>query len=70
MSDQSTLPEWVFNLNDESQGLFRNLSEVREATYWWLIEYNEERPHDSLEVLTPAEFMLKNGQNSTLQLST
>jgi putative transposase len=50
--------------------MFRNLSEVREATYWWMIEYNEQRPHDSLGDLTPAEYMLKNSQNSTLQLST
>lgn len=49
--------------------MFRNLSEVREATYWWMIEYNEQRPHDSLGDLTPAEYMSKNGQNSTLQLS-
>ena len=50
--------------------LFRNLAEVREATYWWMIEHNEQRPHDSLEDLTPAEYMLKNAGNSTLQLST
>lgn len=50
--------------------LFRNLAEVREATYWWMIEYNEQRPHDSLEDLTPAEYMLKNAGNSTLKLST
>jgi transposase InsO family protein len=28
---------------------------VREATYWWRIEYNEEKPHDSLADRTPAE---------------
>lgn len=50
--------------------LFRNLAEVREATYWWMIEYNEQRPHDSLEDLTPAEYKLKNAGDSTLQLST
>lgn len=49
--------------------MFRNLCEVREATYWWKIEYNEQRPHDSLGDLTPAEYMLKNNQNSTFQLS-
>ena len=50
--------------------MFRNLAEVREATYWWMIEYNEQRPHDSLGDLTPAEYMLTNAGNSTLQLST
>jgi putative transposase len=50
--------------------LFRNLNEVREVTHWWKIEYNEERPHDSLRDLTPAEYMLTNAGNSTLQLST
>ena len=49
--------------------LFQNLAEVREATYWWMIEYNEERPHDSLDDHTPAEYMSKNAGNSTLQLS-
>jgi putative transposase len=50
--------------------LFRNLAEVREATYWWMIEYNEDRPHDSLEDHTPVEYMSKNVRNSILQLST
>ena len=50
--------------------LFRNLGEVREATYWWMIEYNEQRPHDSLGDLTPSEFLSKHAGNSTLQLST
>jgi putative transposase len=49
--------------------LFRNLTEVREATYWWMIGYNEQRPHDSLGDLTPAEYMLKNAENSTFKLS-
>ena len=33
--------------------LFAALEDVREATYWWMIEYNEQRPHDSLGDLTP-----------------
>lgn len=49
--------------------LFHDLDEVREATYWWMIEYNEQRPHDSLDDLTPAEYLSKNAQNSTSQLS-
>jgi hypothetical protein len=39
--------------------LFRNRNEVREATHWRKIEYNEERPHDSLGDLTPAEYMFR-----------
>lgn len=37
--------------------LFLTLAEVRETTHWWMIEYNEETPHDSLADLTPQEFM-------------
>ena len=36
--------------------------------YWWMIEYNEERPHDSLGDCTPAEVRQQAG-NSTYQLS-
>lgn len=50
--------------------LFESLTEVREITYWWMIEYNEQRPHDALEDLTPAEYMEQNAENSILQLST
>ena len=49
---------------------FRNLDEVRKATYWWMPGYNEHRPHDSLEDMTPAEYMMKNAENSISQLST
>jgi putative transposase len=51
--------------------LFRDLAEVREATYWWIIEYNENRPHDSLDDMTPVEYLSKkNIENSTFQLYT
>lgn len=50
------------------QYLFANLDDVREATYWWMLEYNEERPHDSLDDRTPAEVRLM-ARNSTLELS-
>jgi putative transposase len=48
--------------------LFATLGHVREATYWWMQEYNEERPHDSLGDMTPMEARLTAG-NSTYPLS-
>ena len=48
--------------------LFCDLDEVREATYWWMIQYNEQRPHDSLDDLTPAEYLSKNAGNSIRDL--
>ena len=50
------------------QYLFTNLDDVREATYWWMIEYNEERPHDSLGDCTPAEAR-QHAENCTIALS-
>lgn len=52
-----------------NQHLFTSLDDVREATYWWMIEYNEERPHDSLGDLTPMEARQQAARNSTLELS-
>lgn len=40
--------------------LFNNLEEVREVTYWWMNEYNEKRPHDALDDMTPVEYTMKN----------
>ncbi len=51
------------------QHLFASLDDVREATYWWMIEYNEERPHDALGDLTPLEARAKLTGNSTFNLS-
>ncbi|MFY7698001.1 MAG: integrase core domain-containing protein, partial [Legionella sp.] len=49
--------------------LFKNLQEVREITEQWLIQYNEERPHESLGNMTPNQYKLKNNktENSTNQ---
>jgi len=60
-----TYREEVLNLY-----LFRNLAEVREATYWWMIDYNEHRPHDSLGNMTPLDVMQNYTGNSTFKLST
>lgn len=37
--------------------VFRTLTEVREITETWTRQYNEERPHDSLDNLTPLEYL-------------
>jgi len=57
-------------LRDEllDQHLFMRLEDVREAVYWWMLEYNEDRPHDSLGDLTPIEYK-QTARNSTLELS-
>lgn len=47
------------------QHLFARLEDVREAAWWWMIEYNEQRPHDSLGELTPAEYRQQHARNST-----
>ena len=39
--------------------LFRTLNEVREITEIWLSEYNSERPHESLNNLTPEKYRLQ-----------
>lgn len=52
------------------QYLFADLEHVREATWWWMLEYNEERPHDSLGDLTPREALEQTAGNSNLELST
>jgi putative transposase len=49
--------------------LFRDLDEVRELSWAWMLEYNEERDHDGLGGQTPAE-ALKNAKVSTFELST
>lgn len=51
------------------QHLFASLDDVREATYWWMIEYNEERPHDSLNNMTPLEARQQIAGISTFNVS-
>src|SRR5690606_29975112 len=50
------------------QYLFRRLEDVREAAWWWMLEYNEQRPHDSLGDLTPAEVRQQYEESSTFAL--
>jgi putative transposase len=42
--------------------VFSTLAEVREITDRWIREYNEERPHDALDDLTPSEYLAMNEQ--------
>ena len=52
------------DLTDRSKAIlnryvFKNFTEVRERTDDWMKEYNEERPHDSLNNRTPWEYLVK-----------
>lgn len=38
------------------QHLFVRLDDVREAAYWWMQQYNEDRSHKSLGDMTPSEY--------------
>ena len=55
---------------DEIQNMyvFKTLSEVRTITEEWMNQYNEERPHDALDDLTPSEYRMAHQplENSTL----
>jgi putative transposase len=47
-----------------NQYLFEDINQVKEFSHQWMWEYNNERPHDSLQDLTPVEFLLKYGKRS------
>jgi putative transposase len=49
--------------------VFYSLNELRIVTENWMNEYNNYRPHDSLQGLTPELFSLKYGKLSTLNSS-
>src|SRR5690606_9176550 len=44
------------------------VEDVREAAWWWMLEYNEQRPHDSLGDMTPAEVRQQYEESSTFAL--
>lgn len=51
---------------------FLSLEDAQEKIEGWRVEYNEYRPHSSLDDLTPEEFeelYEKEARNSTLELS-
>lgn len=51
--------------------LFDSLQEVRDIASEWIMDYNEERPHDALNGLAPTAYREKiSAGNSTLELST
>ncbi|WP_157576501.1 integrase core domain-containing protein, partial [Pseudoalteromonas sp. SW0106-04] len=47
--------------------LFENLSQVRDMAWFWRLDYNEERTHESLGNLPPAAYRAKL-ENSNLEL--
>ncbi len=42
--------------------VFNTLTEVREITEDWIKDYNEQRPHEALGQMTPAEFLVAHSQ--------
>lgn len=56
-----------------NENWFLSLQEAREIIEHWRIDYNQNRPHGSLEGLTPDEFakqyetMVKNSQETLIQ---
>ena len=49
--------------------LSKDLNEVREMSWAWMLECNEERDHDALGGMTPFE-ALENAKSSTFEPST
>lgn len=52
-----------------SQHWFISLEEARSVSEEWRIDYNERRPHRSLQHLTPAEFAAKSSSKQPAELS-
>lgn len=50
--------------------LFSDLDQVRQLTQEWIEEYNQRRPHEGLNNMTPEEWKYKVSKNEYLQLTT
>lgn len=49
--------------------LFETLAEAREVAWWWMVAYNEERPHDTLGGLLRSLFRKRlRTETSTFEL--
>jgi putative transposase len=49
--------------------IFETLEEVRDVAWWWMIAYNEERPHEALGGLPPSIFRKRlRAETSTFEL--
>ena len=46
------------------------LDDVREATWRFLIDYNEHREHDALNGMTPSEYRNHSARCSTFEVSS
>ena len=49
--------------------VFQSLAQVRAITHDWMDQYNQERPHDALGDLTPAEYRQAHTRRKTLILT-
>jgi putative transposase len=48
---------------------FTSLEEARNVSEEWRVDYNEQRPHQSLQYKTPVEFARESGLSQTAELS-
>lgn len=47
--------------------LFARLDDVRETIHWWMIDYNEERSHDSLGRMTAVKYRHQHVESSNFE---